>query len=234
MLGDAAAAGSAPILGDVAADQCSQKGVVAAVSAASTSFAEAGPVAVADSASILAARAAAGAGAAAVPGEATAILYSRKGVAAAGHVAAELGMWLRPASNSPATNELWAAAMRSVQRAWDRRASRAHARRLDAAAVARSAVLNSIVVAPGSSTPCVTRCGGASQPFALRDASSGRQPAVHLLRLCGCAQTTLSKQVNLLKDRSRIWRILRIWIWQSRTLGFGKAFPKGKGVRTVN
>jgi len=84
----------------------------------------------------------------------------------------------------------WAAAMRSVQRAWDRRASRAHARRLDAAAVARSAVLNSIVVAPGSSTPCATRRGGASQPFALRDASWGRQPAVHLLRLCGCAQTT--------------------------------------------
>jgi len=65
VLGDTAAA-SAPILGDVAAGLCSQKGVVAAVSAASAGFAEAGPVAVADSASTFAARAAVRAGAAAV------------------------------------------------------------------------------------------------------------------------------------------------------------------------
>jgi len=70
VLGDTAAA-SAPILGDVAAGLCSQKGVVAAaVSAASAGFAEAGTVAVtvavADSASTFAARAAVRAGAAAV------------------------------------------------------------------------------------------------------------------------------------------------------------------------
>ena len=70
---------------------------------------------------------------------------------------------------------------------------------LDAAAVARSAVLNYIVVAPGSSTPCATRRGGASQPFALRGASWGRQPAVRLLRLCGCAQTTRDLRPTLMR-----------------------------------
>jgi len=164
----------------------------------------AGPVAVADSASTLAARAAVRAGAAAV---------------GCGHAlcAARLGSTRQQGSRAPArrrgrrakrssvggrlehSGERAAAAVAAVSAdlLGGRRAdgpryalgaarlgstrqqgSRAPARRRGRRA--KRSILNSIVVASGSSTPCATRRGGASQLFTLRDASiKGPHKATH-------------------------------------------------------